>query len=202
MVYGKTTTVKLKLKQEEQRVKVTREGMMKLEAERAACEEARKVAILDVAQARKEETETAENGALTHAKNSLRTAENRLISVLEMMQKAEIVDEVVEKGVIGIGAKIVLIDDEGQDLSVEIVSDGSSDPLRDKVSASSPLVRALGGVKEGEKFSVAVGTSLVWYTLKAVELAAREAAIYAIDELHVIFQQSTRQEPEIDMPLA
>ena len=92
-------------------------------------------------------------------------------SLRDNLRKADIVEGASCTSKIGIGS-IVEVVEEGDDevMVLEVVSDGSSDPLRNKVSIGSPIIQGCAAHVVGETFELTVGNAVTRYQLKAIKL--------------------------------
>ena len=122
---------------------------LKAELDRMETEDVRKVA--EQLKEARSFGDLSENSEYDEAKNE----QGRLFSKIEELQakleNAEIVEVVVEAGVVGLGCKVTVQDLEFNDEEVfEIVGSLEANPMNGKISDESPVGRALVGHKEGE----------------------------------------------------
>jgi transcription elongation factor GreA len=91
----------------------------------------------------------SENFEYHAAKNEQALLERRITILRSRLQHAVVVDEAeaAASGVVAVGSKVALEDEQGERLDVEISSVGG-------VSPESPLGRALLGAREGETVEV------------------------------------------------
>src|SRR5436305_321377 len=118
---------------------LTLEQKEQLEAELAELEGPRREAIVEAIATARGFGDLSENFEYHAAKNEQGLLERRITMLRDRLTRAVIVDE--EKrpsGTVGIGSKVVVEDDRGEQLTVDISSVGG-------VSPDSPLGRALMG---------------------------------------------------------
>ena len=108
----------------------------------------RQAAIHAIARAR-EEGDLSENFAYHDAKNAQGLLERRITLLRHRLESAVIV-EVVDSGAVTIGSHVVITDEHGEKLEVEISNAGGEG----SVSTSSPLGEALFGKRVGDAVQV------------------------------------------------
>jgi transcription elongation factor GreA len=119
-----------------------------LEAELADLEGPRRKAIVDAIATARGFGDLSENFEYHAAKNEQGLLERRITLLRDRLSRAEVVDEGRrEGGRIGVGSKVVIEDEGGQRLTVDISSVGG-------VSPQSPLGRALIGATNGDEVDV------------------------------------------------
>jgi transcription elongation factor GreA len=119
-----------------------------LEAELAELEGPRRKAVVDAIATARGFGDLSENFEYHAAKNEQGLLERRIAVLRDRLTRAVVVDESDRsRGTIGVGSTVVIDDDRGERLTVEISSVGG-------VSPDSPLGRALLGAKEGDEVAV------------------------------------------------
>ena len=127
---------------------LTQAQKQQLEAELAELEGPRRKEIVDAIATARGFGDLSENFEYHAAKNEQGLLERRITMLRDRLSRAVIVDELQrEGGTIGVGSKVVLEDEQGERLDVEISSVGG-------VSPDSPLGRALIGAKPGDEVDV------------------------------------------------
>jgi transcription elongation factor GreA len=133
---------------EEKAEPLTREQKEQLEAELAELEGPRRKEIVDAIATARGFGDLSENFEYHAAKNEQGLLERRITMLRDRLSRAVIVDEDErETGTIGVGSKVVIEDERGEQLAVDISSVGG-------VSPESPLGRALIGAKRGDEVQV------------------------------------------------
>ncbi len=134
---------------------VTSEGKLKLEAE---LEELKTRTRKEVAEKIKEARsfgDLSENSEYDEAKNEQGIVEGRIAELESIMKILRVVDDEAMPGdVVGIGSRVTVKDEDGEEDTYEIVSSSETDPLKGKISDESPIGSALLGQRAGATVSV------------------------------------------------
>ena len=153
---------------ETKRVFLTREGLRKAEEELAELVSVRRPEVADRIRLARSFGELSENTEYIEAKNEQALVEGRIVTLEDLLNHAVLIeDEERAKGVVDLGAHVVVVTDEGEE-TYDIVGAAEADPLRGMISNESPLGRALLGHKAGEtvEWEAPAGRSAV--TIKKV----------------------------------
>ena len=119
-----------------------------LEAELAELEGPRRKAIVEAIATARGFGDLSENFEYHAAKNEQGLLERRITLLRDRLSRAVVVDEDERaSGTVGVGSKVVVEDEQGDQLTVEISSVGG-------VSPDSPLGRALMGAQTGDEVDV------------------------------------------------
>ncbi len=131
---------------------ITRAGLARLEAELEQLMTAGRNAIADrLRHALSTDANAAENADLNQARDEQAQLERRIAILEERIRSAEPVDPDAFNGVVDVGERVRLRDLEtGQRLSYDLVGSLESDVFAGRISSSSPLGRALIGLRKGE----------------------------------------------------
>jgi transcription elongation factor GreA len=120
----------------------------RLEAELAELEGPRRTAVVEAIKTARAFGDLSENFEYHAAKNEQGLLEMRIRTLRDRLNRAVVVDETaVAAGVVGVGSKVELEDEQGSRLEVEISSVGG-------VSPDSPVGRALMGAKAGDEVDI------------------------------------------------
>jgi transcription elongation factor GreA len=148
---------------ETKRVFLTREGLRKVESELAELLTVRRPEVADRIRLARSFGELSENTEYIEAKNEQALLEGRIVTLEDLLNHAVLIeDEERAKGVVDLGARVVVVTDEGEE-TYNIVGATEADPVRGLISNESPLGRALVGHKAGETvdWEAPVGRSTV-----------------------------------------
>jgi len=104
-----------------------------------------------------------ENSEYSAAKEDLSFAEGRIREIDELLKRAEIV-ETVSSNIVSIGAE-VLVDRNGKEEKYQIVGEFEADPSQRKLSATSPIGKALIGKKTGDLIAIEVPAGTINYKI-------------------------------------
>jgi transcription elongation factor GreA len=119
-----------------------------LEADLAELEGPRREAMVEAIATARGFGDLSENFEYHAAKNEQGLLERRITLLRDRLSRAVVVDAGARlRGTIGVGSKVVIEDERGERLTVDISSVGG-------VSPDSPLGRALLGAKDGDEVAV------------------------------------------------
>ena len=108
-----------------------------------------------------------------HAARQAMAILNGQIAELEAILERAVVmeDEAISKDTVGLGSTVMLLNkvEEDDEWECTIVDDASADPLKDLISFSSPVGKALIGKKVGEVIEVAVPAGKAHYEIVSVK---------------------------------
>jgi len=113
------------------------------------------------------EGDLAENSDYQTAKEELEFIDSRITELEEVLKNAQVVHN-GSKSSSGVGTKIT-VRQNGDKFVFEIVGEWEADPVNKKISAESPLGKALIGRKVGEKVAVEAPAGKVTYEILAIE---------------------------------
>src|SRR6202522_1102651 len=134
----------------------TAEGLAVLEAELAALERDGRREIADRIKTAREWGDLKENSEYHDAKNDQAHLETKIARLREKISTAVLVEEgeASGEGVVGFGSTVVVSDQNGVQRTWKIVSSHDAAPAEGRLSAESPVARALAGRHSGEQVSV------------------------------------------------
>jgi transcription elongation factor GreA len=135
---------------------MTQTGLDALQAELDALEDHGRREIAERIKVAREWGDLKENSEYHDAKNDQAHLETKIARLREKISTAVIVseDEVPAKGVVGFGSTVVVRDQHGVERTWTIVSSHDAAPGEGRLSAESPVARALTGRRSGESASV------------------------------------------------
>jgi transcription elongation factor GreA len=143
---------------------ITAEGLRELEAELATLEGDGRREIAERIKTAREWGDLKENSEYHDAKNDQAHLETKIAKLRERISGAEVVDETSQSdGAVGFGSTVVVRDEAGTERSWRIVSSHDASPSEGRLSADSPVARALLGCRAGERAAVVLpkGESLL-----------------------------------------
>jgi transcription elongation factor GreA len=122
--------------------------------------------------ARQETGEPCENRELLDALQDSVRLERRIRLLEERLSSAEIADGAAAEGFVTVGSRVRLRRLRGRRvLEYEVVGAGEADPSRRRISAQSPMGRALIGRRPGDLIDVEAPSHRLRYRLLAVDPA-------------------------------
>jgi transcription elongation factor GreA len=134
---------------------ITAEGLRELEAELLALEGDGRREIADRIKTAREWGDLKENSEYHDAKNDQAHLETKIAKLRERISLAEVVQESeASDGAIVFGSTVVVCDEAGAERSWRIVSSHDASPSEGRLSADSPVARALLGRRAGERAAV------------------------------------------------
>ena len=153
-----------------QKMTLTPESYEKIKIELEELKKQRPQAIEEVSKAAADK-DFRENAPLDAARERLSYLEGQIMDLQEIIKNAEIVDECVkDTDRAGIGDCVLLTDlGNAEKLEYTLVSDREYDPLKGKISGSSPLGKAIMGKSVGDKIEVLVPAGKLCYKIEKIE---------------------------------
>ncbi len=151
----------------QKKFQITAEGLKALKQELEELKnKKRPEAIERVARAR-EFGDLSENSEYHAAREDLSFIEGRINELEEMIKQAQIAKESKSKHEISIGCKVTLITNN-QEHTYEVVGEWEADPMKKKISHTSPLGQALIGKKAGDIVEFEAPAGKIVYQVKKI----------------------------------
>lgn len=148
------------------KIQFTRDGLIEIQAELDELKGKKLTdAIERVARAR-DFGDLSENAEYHAAKEELSFIEGRVEELENIISKAEVAGK-GKKGAIDIGCTVT-VTVAGKEHTYEIVGDWEADPIKKKISHTSPLGQALIGKKMGEAVEFEAPAGKVIYKIKKI----------------------------------
>lgn len=132
----------------------TAEGLQELHAELAVLEGEGRREIAERIKTAREWGDLKENSEYHDAKNDQAHLETKIAKLRERISSAVIVEEETSSDVVGFGSTVIVRDETGSERSWRIVSSHDASPSEGRLSADSPVARALLGCRAGEQASI------------------------------------------------
>jgi transcription elongation factor GreA len=134
---------------------ITAEGLKELEAELETLEGEGRREIAERIKTAREWGDLKENSEYHDAKNDQAHLETKIAKLRERISTADVVEaSEATNGAVGFGSTVVVRDEAGKERSWRIVSSHDASPSEGRLSADSPVARALLGHRAGERASV------------------------------------------------
>ena len=135
----------------------TAEGLQELEAELAVLEGDGRREIAERIKTAREWGDLKENSEYHDAKNDQAHLETKIARLREKISTAVVVEEgEAADGAVGFGSTVVVSDQNGAKRTWTIVSSHDASPAEGRLSAESPVARALVGRRPGDEVTVAL----------------------------------------------
>ncbi len=148
---------------------ITAEGLEALKAELEQLEGAGRREIAERIKTAREWGDLKENSEYHDAKNDQAHLETKIAKLRERISSAEIVEGTQEHGVVSFGSTVTVKDGSGAHRVWKIVSSRDAAPGEGKISAESPVARALLGLRTGDVAHVLLPRGESEMTVLAVE---------------------------------
>jgi transcription elongation factor GreA len=136
---------------------ITEDGLRALHEELAALESEGRREIAERIKVAREWGDLKENSEYHDAKNDQAHLETKIARLRERISNAVVVEQRAgESGTVGFGSTVVVRDQGGVERAWSIVSSRDASPGDGRISADSPVARALLGRRGGEEVAVAL----------------------------------------------
>lgn len=149
------------------KIQFTADGLTEIKAELAELKGAKLTAAIERVARARDFGDLSENAEYHAAKEELSFIEGRVEELEGIVLRAEVVGGKNKKGVIDIGCKVT-VTVAGKEHTYEIVGEWEADPLKKKISHTSPLGQALVGKKMGENVEFEAPAGKVIYKIKKI----------------------------------
>ena len=123
------------------------------------------------------ERNMAENVDFQDAREEQALLERRIAILQERIVDANVVDPDAENGVLDVGERVHLRDlENGEEIQYELVGSFEADPFAGRISAASPLGRALLGRRGGEVATVDAPRGRLRFEILEIQVSKSGAA--------------------------
>lgn len=109
-----------------------------------------------------------DNAAFDEAKEAQAFLEGEILELEKTIREAKIIEPGLKKGEVIIGSKLVL-ETGGKEKEFLLTSSVEAEPQKGKISAESPLGKALLGKKKGAKVSIKTPQGKIEYKILKIE---------------------------------
>ncbi|MBP7967540.1 transcription elongation factor GreA [Candidatus Woesebacteria bacterium] len=145
------------------KIQFTKDGFKQLQAELDDLQKVRRPAAVTRLSKARAMGDLSENSEYTAAKEDLSFVEGRVQEIEELIKNAVIIDVKAHDG-ISIGVDVT-VEKDGTEETYSIVGEFEADPMLKKLSATSPIGKALLGKKEGDSVEVQVPAGKLKYKI-------------------------------------
>ncbi|MBI2756628.1 MAG: GreA/GreB family elongation factor [Chloroflexi bacterium] len=132
-------------------VRLTPEGRQQLEGDLEALEAERREVSERLLDARAGGNDPSENLDLRDAMDALQMLESRINDLRALLAAAEPLEAGTVDGIARLGATVKVKHADGEVASYILVSPAEADPRKGRISAESPIGRAVVGTKKGDE---------------------------------------------------
>ncbi len=153
-----------------QPIYLSREGLEKLRAELKYLRNVRRRDVAESIQQSRERGGTVSNAEYENAKNELAFAEGRILTLDNLINNAEIIEE--NRGprdIVDVGATVTVQNQQGQTHQYTITGSAEADPAQGKISNVSPIGKSLLGKKVNEVAEVSAPSGKIELEILAID---------------------------------
>jgi transcription elongation factor GreA len=111
---------------------------------------------------------TENNAEYDDAKNDQAFVEGRILMLENIIKNAVIIEGTTQPGVVELGDKVLVQNQDGKIEQYIIVGSAEADPLDHKISNESPVGRALLGKKAGDNVEVKIPAGILKLSIMEV----------------------------------
>jgi transcription elongation factor GreA len=148
---------------------LTRAGYEKLIKELDPLKIQKRQLSQDIAEAR-EKGDLKENAEYHSAKDKLGEVMSRIAKIHNKLENARIIDELkIPEGVVSIGCRVTLQNEEGDKFSYLLVGEDESDPAEGRISVYAPVAQGILGKKVGEEARVELPAGMRTFKILAAD---------------------------------
>ena len=133
---------------------ITQQGLDDLEKELEKLKDNKIPEIAKRIDEAKQQGDLSENAEYDQAREDMLWAQGRLLELQNILENAQVMENLANKDVVSIGSTVKIKDSKGNEKDYTIVGPQEADPLSGRVSNESPLGKAFLGLKQGEKVEV------------------------------------------------
>ncbi len=145
----------------QKKILITREGLTKLQSELENLLSVRRQEIADKIKRAREMGGTENNAEYEDAKNEQAFVEGRILMLENIVKNATVIESPVMTGVVEIGDKVLIQNQDGKIEQFTIVGSAEASPVEGKISNESPVGKALLGKKIGDEVEVKTPAGLL-----------------------------------------
>lgn len=150
-----------------EKIQFTADGLAEIKAELTELKDGKLTAAIERVARARDFGDLSENAEYHAAKEELAFIEGRIEELEGIVSRATVVGTKSKSGVIDIGCKVT-VTVKGKEHIYEIVGEWEADPLKKKISHTSPLGQALVGKKKGEQVEFEAPAGKVIYQIKKI----------------------------------
>lgn len=149
------------------KIQFTKTGLAELQQELAELKAHKLPATIERVARARDFGDLSENAEYHAAKEELSFIEGRVEELEELVKKAQVIKESTSNDKVGVGCRVT-VQVSGKDHTYEVVGEWEADPIKMKISHTSPLGQALMGKKKGEAVELMAPAGKVVYKIKKI----------------------------------
>jgi len=135
-------------------IPLTPEGRVRLEEELNHLRTEHRPAVVQRLQTAREESEAWDNPEFLEAKNELAFIDGRIKELERMLAQATVIPQPATRGVVALGSRVMLRNQEGEEEVYTIVGSAEAKPAEGRISDKSPVGKAVLGRRLGDTVEV------------------------------------------------
>ena len=135
-------------------VYLTQEGFTRLDGELEHLRTVKRPEVSERIRRSKDMNDVTDNAEYDEAKSEQSFIEGRIAELEMTLAAAQIIHDGASTEYVGLGSRVTVVDDDGEEEKYRIVGSMEADPKRGLISNESPFGRALLGKKPGESATV------------------------------------------------
>ena len=147
-----------------QKIEITKEGQVKLAEELKRLKEIERPLVVEKLHKARSMGDLAENSAYTTAREGLSMMDGRIMEIEHILKNSVIAVSSNDSDVIAVGSTIQ-VTINGVNDTIRIVGEYEADPMNKKLSATSPIGKALLGKKLGDIIEIVVPSGKITYNI-------------------------------------
>lgn len=149
------------------KIQFTASGLTEIQSELELLKTSKLAAAIERLARARDFGDLSENAEYHAAKEELAFIEGRIEELEDIVLRAQVVGSKKSNGAVDIGCKVT-VTVKGKEHTYEIVGEWEADPLKKKISHTSPLGLALLGKKKGEAVEFEAPAGKVIYQIKKI----------------------------------
>ena len=149
------------------KIQFTAQGLLEIKAELESLKSTKLPAAIERVARARDFGDLSENAEYHAGKEELSFIEGRVEELEGIVLRAQVVKDKKKKDAVEIGCKVT-VKVAGKEHTYEIVGEWEADPLKKKISHTSPLGQALVGKKKGEEVEFEAPAGKVVYQIKKI----------------------------------
>lgn len=149
------------------KIQFTPAGLAEIQSEVAELKNHKLPAAIERVARARDFGDLAENAEYHAAKEELAFVEGRIEELENIIAKAYVVEKNGNNGSVDIGCRVT-VEMDGSEHTYEIVGEWEADPIKKKISHTSPLGQALVGKKKGDQVEFEAPAGKVIYKIKKI----------------------------------
>jgi transcription elongation factor GreA len=149
------------------KIQFTADGLSEIQSELSDLKGTKLTSAIDRVARARDFGDLSENAEYHAAKEELAFIEGRIEELEDIVMRAQVVNGKSQTDAVNIGCKVTVAVD-GKSHTYEIVGEWEADPLKKKISHTSPLGQALVGKKKGERVEFQAPAGKVVYHIKKI----------------------------------